>query len=425
MKYRPFMSLLAFGLAVASAVAQEPLAAQAFEVPPVFDAAHVIDAPLMQGPHHRVRDAAPSDGYLIHFTIDSDFGVFECAGRAQLHQRVREIGAIAKLVEVSKGDLFAEGLKRSIEQPIDAVKNIVQDPGKAVRQAPKTVGHFFQKVGSSIGNAAKKVGKGFEDAGHGETDTGEALTQTGRGIGNAAKSAAGFDQAKLECARQLRVDPYSDNQRLQEEMEKVTWAFFAGGLPLRIGATVASGGVSAALTATNTLGLPEEIYDITPSELALRDRTALEAMGFAAASIDPLFLSPALSVSLRHGIVKSLQRLPAGPGRAGVLKSAAACQRQGQAVFLNRTLQELANRHAKNPYTSIATCGRLPAGITGDGILEVVAPVDYVSWTGEIAGFARRKDPGSRGHRLVLGAELSPAAKRGMEAAGWEIAPAN
>jgi DNA (cytosine-5)-methyltransferase 1 len=58
-------------------------------------------------------------------------------------QRIAEMNAIQKLVETSKGDLFAEGLKRSIEQPIDAVKNISKDPVTSIKRAPKTFGHFF------------------------------------------------------------------------------------------------------------------------------------------------------------------------------------------------------------------------------------------------------------------------------------------
>lgn len=415
-----FKLLATIGLTTSAAFCEVPAAHAAYEVPPVFNAAKVIDASSLQGPYHRVRDSAPSDGYLIHFTIDSDFGVFECAGLEELNQRVREIGAIAKLVEVSKGDLFAEGLKRSVEQPIDAVKNIVENPAKAVVQAPKTVGHFFKKVGSSVGNAAKRAGKRIESAAGGESNGGEALAQTGRGIGNAAKSAAGFDQAKLECARQLGVDPYSDNPRLQEEMEKVTWAFFAGGLPLRIGAMAASGGASAALTATKVLGLPEDIYDITPAELALRDRESLEAMGVDAATIDAVVQNPALSVSLRHGIVESLKRLP-GPGRTGIVQVATTCEQQRQVVFLNRALRMLVSRHGVSPYASVRAFGRLPAALTAEGVLEVAAPVDYVSWTAEVADFAARDDLGATGRRLVLEANLSKAATAGLEAAGWQV----
>jgi hypothetical protein len=68
-----------------------------------------------------------------------------------------ETEAIRKLVETSKSDLFAEGLRRSVEQPINAVKNIITHPVNTVKQAPKTVGHFFGKIGTSIERTANKV----------------------------------------------------------------------------------------------------------------------------------------------------------------------------------------------------------------------------------------------------------------------------
>jgi len=218
---------MTLGFAQTPAEAQQGQAAQAdeappsaWETPPVFHASKILPAEMQAGPHFRVRELAPSDGYLIHFTIDSDYGTFHCAGLRELNQRVGEIAAIAKLVEVSKSDLFAEGLKRSIEKPIDAVKNIVKDPEESLKQAPKTVGHFFSKVGSSIGNAAKRIGKSIEEAKE-NGEPGKAVETAGRNLGHAAMSVAGFDQAKLDTARQLGVDPYSDNPRLQEEIDKV------------------------------------------------------------------------------------------------------------------------------------------------------------------------------------------------------------
>jgi hypothetical protein len=408
------------------APAASPAPPTAYETPPVFRASEILPANLLVGPHHRVRELAPSDGYLIHFTIDSDYGVFECAGRRRLRQCTGEIAAIAKLVEVSKSDLFAEGLKRSVEKPIEAVKNIAEHPKESLRQAPKTVGHFFGKVGSSIGNAAKRVGKSINESQQ-NGDTEKAVKGVGRGLGQAAKSAAGFDQAKLETARQLGVDPYSDNRRLQEEMEKVTWAFFAGGLPLRIGTAVASGGASLALTATKTLGLPGDIYDLTPAELALRDREALEAMGAAATTIDRIFVNPALTVSLRHAIVTKLKGFPGGPNRLSAVSVAASCETIAQARFLNDALGMLLSRQNAAPYTALTTIGRLPGGFTSDGVVEVAAPVDFISWTEQVANFARRDDLARNPHRLVLNpdAGISPAARAGMKAAGWDVAGGN
>ncbi|MEM1082495.1 MAG: hypothetical protein AAGI48_00095 [Verrucomicrobiota bacterium] len=414
---RKFAASILFGVVFASGSAGQ--APQAYEIPPVFSASQLLPPELLQGPHFRVRESAPSDGYLTHFTIDSNFGQFECAGEQEVRERIQEIDAIARLAEVSRSDLFAEGMKRSIEAPIDAVKNIVDDPEETVKKLPKTVGHFFSKVGSSIENTAKRVGHNISENDDG-VDGGD-VAAAGRGIGNAAKSVAGFDKAKLDTARQLGVDPYSDNQRLQEEMEKVTWAFFAGGLPLRVGAMAASGGASAALTATKTAGLPEEIYDITPGELALRDRNSMTAMGVPPQVIDEVFLNQAFSISIRHGIIRTLEKFPAGPGRTEVLRAAASVEQRRQADFIYEALQQLAKRHALKPYVEIKVLGRLPGGLTADNFLEVAAPVDYVSWTQKVAEFARRNDLTGASKRLLLGGRLSLAAKRGFESAAWQV----
>ncbi|MFC7339426.1 hypothetical protein ACFQY0_19695 [Haloferula chungangensis] len=415
------MKSILSGLAVTSGLVMSVAAQvpQAYEIPPVLSASQILSADEMQGPHFRVRDSAPSDGYMTHFTIDSDFGVFECAGERQVDQRIQEIAAIAKLTQVSRSDLFAEGVKRSVEAPIDAVKNIVEDPKESVKQLPKTVGHFFSKVGNSISSTAKKVGKKSEES-DGEMSS-EEWAAAGRGAGNAAKSVAGYDKAKLDTARQLGVDPYSDNERLQEEMDKVTWAFFAGGLPLRIGASVASGGASMALTATKTVGLPTEIYDVTPSELALRDRDMMIAMGVPAPTIDTVFMNPALTISLRHGILTTLNQMPGGPGRVDVVTAVAALEKHGQADFFLTALKQLAARHATAPYLEVKLLGRLPGGLTADEYLEIAAPVDYVSWTQQVAEFARRDDLTGARKRLLITGKMSEAAAAGFADANWQV----
>ncbi|RYD60655.1 MAG: hypothetical protein EOP83_18900, partial [Verrucomicrobiaceae bacterium] len=252
---KPWSFVIATAL-VASLHAQAPAT---YETGVMLNASDLLPANLLRGPSYRVRDQVPTDGYMAHFTIDSNFGTFTAIGVPEAKRRISEAEGIHKLVETSKGDLFAEGLKRSVEQPIDAVKNIVKNPVESVKQAPKTVGHFFVKVGSGIGRGVTRaVDRVEESAKKDDHDAGQTAAEAGRGISTAAKSVSGFDKAKLDTAKQLGVDPYSDNERLQEEMDKVTWAFFAGGLPLRIGAAVASAGVAVA--ATNMVGIPEDTY---------------------------------------------------------------------------------------------------------------------------------------------------------------------
>ncbi len=388
--------------------------AVAFEAPAMFRASDILPQALLAGAHHRVREYAPADGYLIHFTVDSDYGTYECAGISELRRRVAEIEAIAQLVAVSKSDLFAEGLRKSVEAPIGAVRNIASDPGEAIRQVPHSVGHFFSKVGSGIGNAARKAGEKRE----GGEDT--ASEEPGRGVGKILRNAAGFDKAKLECARQLDIDPYTDNVHLQEEMEKVAWAFFAGGLPLKIGVSLASGGASKALSATEFVGLPETLYLLTPSELDFRDRTSLKGMGAPPEKIDALFANPSVIRSVRHHMVETLAEFN-GAGRLEIVDQIVLCDTVWRAHFLNDALQLLRWRHRSAPYRGWSVHGHLAVGLTSDGVVEIPAPVDYVVWTEEVAAFANRDDIARFPRRLILQGNLSAMTETQLAAAGWEV----
>jgi hypothetical protein len=393
--------------------ASQPLAAEipaASEAGVELAASALLPADLLRGPSHRVREQVLTDGYLAHFEIDSDFGTFEAAGVPQVRQRVDEVAAIRKLVETSKGDLFAEGLKRSVTQPIEAVKNIAKDPVTSVKRAPKTVGHFFSKVGASVERGVHSITKGEDDA-----------TASAGKIGQAAMNAAGFDKAKLDTAKQLGVDPYSDNARLQEEMDKVTWAFFAGGLPLRIGAAVASAGI--AVTATQMVGVPEETYALTQSELALRDQRTLAAMRIREGDIKDFQTQRHFSTTRRHQLVKALEALPAAAGRGRVILLANACETPGQADFLVAALRMLARRQLAGTadYKELHVFGRLVGATSAAGVMEVPAPVDHVTWTAQVAAFAGRDDLGALPKVLVHTGTLSQAATAGFSAAGWRL----
>ena len=54
--------------------------AQSFEVPSNRQASQILPANLISGPYHRVRETVVSYGYMYHYTVDSQFGVFEATG---------------------------------------------------------------------------------------------------------------------------------------------------------------------------------------------------------------------------------------------------------------------------------------------------------------------------------------------------------
>lgn len=394
--------------------AQNTSAPSTFEPTPTFQASQFLSPELMKGRYHQVREDAQSDGFLIHFFIDSDFGVFECSGIREVPQRVREIEAIATLIAVSRTDLFAEGLRKSVEEPIEAAKNIVENPVDSVKQVPHTVGRLFSQIGSSVGSAVRKVGN---------TEPGRERNPEDpprQGLGRKIVGIAGFDKAKLNCARQLGVDPYSDNLRLQEEMEKVTWAFFAGGLPLNIGVKVASSGASIGLQATELVGLPEEIYEASPAELALRDRRILESLEIRTEVIDAVISNPGLPASLRHQITGTISRLGDGSGRVEFVRLMMNCENATQARFLTESLLLMEQRHRATPYASYAIFGKLPVAYLPDSSMELVAPFDFVSWTEEFSNFIQKSPFESPEKRLVLTGSVSPAASKALSTFGWK-----
>ncbi len=403
-------TLLALSCGAVTLVAQSPAD---HETAVVLNAADLLPADLLRGTSHRVREQVVTDGFMAHFEIDSDFGTFEAVGVPQVATRVAEINAIRKLVETSKGDLFAEGMKRSINQPIDAVKNIAKDPVTSIKRAPKTVGHFFSKVGGSIERTVNRAKEGAEA---GQSPNTAEITG---GVSETAMRAAGFDKARLDTARQLGIDPYSDNRRLREEMDKVTWAFFAGGLPLRIGAAVASAGVAVA--ATNMVGVPGETYALTQSELSLRDHRSLTSMGIREEDIKTFQIQPNLSTTRRHRIVKALEAMPNATGRGRVIQLANSVETSGQADFLVAALEILASRqtNAAAGYKELFVFGRLPGAMTAGGTLEVPAPVDHVTWTDQVAAFATRDDLGASPRLLVHTGKFSAATSAGFTSAGW------
>ncbi|MGL5017967.1 MAG: hypothetical protein ACRDBP_07530 [Luteolibacter sp.] len=390
-----------------------PIAVAGFEAPVVLSASTLLGQDVA-GPSHRVREFVPTDGYMAHFSIDSDFGDMQVVGTELARVRIHELAAIRKLLEVSRSDLFAEGVRRSLEQPVEAVKNIAKDPVGSVKAVPRTVGHFFQRIGRTVENAAANS--------RDRRERGED-SQIAEGIGHAARGIIGFESAKLECARQLGVDPYTDNERLQQEIERISWVFFSGGLPLRIGAAAISGGASVALTATKVVGLPDEIFSLTPSELAVRNQQDLTAMGVPEDMIRRYLSNEALSITLRVSIIRSLKALGSLPGSAAVAEVAANCETRRQVEFLNQALILLAKQQqsGKSKFSSLEVVGRLPGAIDAAGVLQISAPVDYVSWTPEVAEFAKREDLIGRKPTLLLGGGATERTWSELKALGWTL----
>jgi len=86
---------------------------------------------------------------------------------------------------------------------------------------------------------------------------------------------------------------------------------------------------------------------------------------------------------------------------------------------MSSTAQLLSLHTATRKLTTVQASGRLLAGTDMEGKYYVAAPVDYVSWTQEVADFARREDLVSKRPTLLLSGTFSPLAAQLFTALGW------
>src|SRR6201984_1902155 len=228
----------------------------AFEELPELKASEILKPELVKGPHYVVPDPVPTASGMNQFTIDSDFGVFEADGNEMLLQRLKEIDAIARLREVSRGDEFKKSLVAAAKSPLNSAKNIAQDPAQAISNVPKGIMKFLGRAKDTV----KNVGKGSGE------DEGE---------GNRMKDVIGYSDKRTKIALQMGIDPYSTNTVLQKELDDVAWASWAGGFTFSVATFPISGPMGATLTVTGLNSTVEQLLrEKSPSELEQINRSA-------------------------------------------------------------------------------------------------------------------------------------------------------
>src|SRR5262249_23958903 len=173
-------------------------------------ASEIVKPEFLKGPRFTVRESVPTSSGTNQFVIDSDYGVFEADGNEMVIRRVKEVGAIAELKDVSRTDQFKNSLAAAARGPLNGEKNLVNDPANTISNVPKGIMKFMGRAGESL----KKVGQ--------KKDGKDPQ-------GSSAEQLIGYSNAKRKVAAQLGVDPYSTNTVLQKELDGIAWASFAGG----------------------------------------------------------------------------------------------------------------------------------------------------------------------------------------------------
>jgi hypothetical protein len=364
----PFILLLC---AAASLQAQDTPPASTYEEPPTLQARQILRPEFVEGPHFMVQNDVPTYSGANQYTIVSDYGTFMASGNELLVERVTEIGALAKLEKIKESDEFTKALKKAASSPVGFAKNLAKEPVQTVSGVPKGIWRMMNRAGDAIKGAGEKIKNRNEDQPKDPYDAGMIA------------NAAGFPKAKRELATRIGVDPYSSNEVLQRELNRIAWTSVGGASTLNLLMMPIGGGAGTALSATYFVsGLDDDLRNLDPADLQKRNAARLNGLGVGDADAKALLRSTAYSPTRQTALISALSKLGNPENIGSFIQLAIEADSEPDAVFYQRTAEVLAQL-AKNG-VKIARMGVLngiPISVTADGTVLVALEWDYAAWT--------------------------------------------
>jgi hypothetical protein len=86
---KTFWSAFIFTFLITFFSSPSPVSCKEYEAPQNQRVSDIFPAKVIKGPHYRIRDQVVSYGYMRHYIVDSDFGVFEVTGDGALRKLLR------------------------------------------------------------------------------------------------------------------------------------------------------------------------------------------------------------------------------------------------------------------------------------------------------------------------------------------------
>jgi len=381
------------------------LAAQTgYESLPVLNASKILSPELLSGPNHRVQERVTNDGFLNMYTIDSTFGQFKAVSTALLRVRIQEIKAMAAMDKLKGTKEYGAAVKESALSAMVSAKDMVFQPVQTLKTTVSGVGVAFRRAGDSVFGSKR-------------SDTEDSRF----------KNLIGFTNYKRDYAYELGVDVYSRNEVLQDRLNEISWAGFAGGLTVSAAMAAVPGGAGVAMTAIGTTRLSTAIFkNQPPSDLRRINTDKLKTMGIDPSTIEMFISDSVYSPREQTLLVAALDEMSGVADRERFVQLAALTNNVDMALFRQRQAEMYAGYHkAVSPLTQFVSVGQLPGARSRDGALVFNFPIDYLVWTDSLARLVANTDnlinqlPGITRKELWLSGNLSPRARAEMRRMGW------
>ena len=381
-------------------------AQQGYEAAPVLSASKILPPELLSGPNHRVQERVTNDGYLNTYQIDSKFGTFTAVSTAVLRKRIGEINAMVVMEKVQGSKEYVSSIKEGGLDAMNSALSLISSPVKTLTGAAQGLGAAFSRVGESITGAKRSQSEDSK-----------------------VKDLIGFSTAKRQYAFQFDVDVYSENQKLQDMLNKISWAGYAGSLTWSAAMAAVPGGAGVAMTVVGTNKLLNQVFQNTPPvELRKMNTEKLNAMGVNPEIADAFINNSIFSPREQTLFVHALGEMNGVADRGALVRLSLSSVNPTIALFRQRQAQMYAGYNKSvTPLERFISLGQFSVSRTVKGALVFNLPLDYLVWTEPMAQLLTAGNqlvnelPGTKEKQVWIAGTLSPRARKEMESRGWQI----
>lgn len=383
-----------------------PATAQQFESSAILKASQILPRELRSGPDYRVEEKVFNDGYMNIYKIDSKFGKFTPVSTARLRKRIGEIRAMAAMEQVTGTKEFIDAFKEGGQKTLGGAKDLITNPVKTTTAAISGVAKVFRMGADNLWGPTRSKA---EDS--------------------RLKDIIGFSKVKREYAYEFGVDVYSRNEPLQERLNKITWAGYAGGLSMAGAMVPITGGVGIAISVSRLSRTFNEIFRATPpTQLRRENEKKLLAMGVNQDLVE-LFINNATYTPREQTLlVLALAEMSGVANRAAFVKFALRTENTDVTLFRQHQAEMYAGYHRTvEPIQRFEKFGGFLAARTGGNKLIANIPLDHLVWTEAMAKIINRANDLVDGLGWVTAKQfwvpgtVSPLARKEMAQRGWQV----
>ncbi len=385
-----------------SLICTSPVNAQSFEKPPTLKASQVLPTKLLKGNGFEVGEQVLNDGYMNTYILKTDYGTLKVRGTYYLVKRITEVEPIRYLDE-NYGSLTvaAKGVgntaKGIVTGPVKGAQKLydhVSDTDKLKKTAksiPGGIVGIFQVAADGVSAAADftyETGKSIVSS-----DTEKRDLQFDKAVTFVEKHTLnyiGYNDAYRSLAKSLKVDPYSLNTILHDEMKRVA----SVEATVKVGSKFAPGlySIPGVGDANKYLGYAEKTATYEdPEELEELNQKMLRTLGHDDESkeeklhLEELLKNASYSPPMRNELAVALKSMEKVTNIDTLINQAAKVKTRTVANFYLQAISKLAEQHKVLTFKHIVPDLLLPAAVSNAGELIVPLPVDHLVWTPEVA----------------------------------------